>query len=107
MKKSTKFSPEVREHAMRMVPEVHPEYSSQWAAIQAIAPKIGCTTQTLCNWMRSMNVIPGSAMESARPRHGASKSWSARTGSSSGSTRSCVWQALFRKHPPNPTLKIP
>ena len=51
MKKSTKFSPEVREHAMRMVPEVHPEYSSQWAAIQAIAPKIGCTTQTLCNWV--------------------------------------------------------
>ena len=74
MKKSTKFFPEVRERAMRMVPEVRPEYSSQWAAIQAIAPKIGCTTQTLCNWMRSMNVIPGSAMESARPRHGTSRS---------------------------------
>ena len=52
MKKSTKFSPEVRERAVRMVPEVRPEYSSQWAAIQAIAPKIGCTTQTLCNWVR-------------------------------------------------------
>ena len=74
MKKSTKFSPEVRERAVRMVFEVRPEYSSQWAAIQAIAPKIGCTTQTLCNWVRCMNVIPGSAMGSARPRHGASRS---------------------------------
>ena len=51
MKKSTKFSPEVRERAVRMVFEVRPEYSSQWAAIQAIAPKIG-STQTLCNWVR-------------------------------------------------------
>ena len=39
MKKSTKFSPEVRERAVRMVFEVHPEYSSQWAAIQTIAPR--------------------------------------------------------------------
>ena len=47
MKKSTKFSPEVRERAVRMVFEVRPEYSSQWAAIQAIAPKIGCTIYLL------------------------------------------------------------
>ena len=58
-------------------------------------PKIGCTTQRLCNWVRRMNVIPGSATGSARPRHGASRSWSARFGNSSGSTRSYVWQALF------------
>ena len=49
MKKSTKFSPEVRERAVRMVFEVRPEYSSQWAAIQAIAPRSaarhrGCAT---------------------------------------------------------------
>lgn len=52
MKKSTKFSPEVRERAVRMVFESCSEYGSQWAAIESIAPKIGCSTQTLCNWMR-------------------------------------------------------
>lgn len=52
MKKSTKFSPEVRERAVRMVFESRSEYGSQWAAIESIAPKIGCSTQTLCNWVR-------------------------------------------------------
>lgn len=52
MKKSTKFSPEVRERAVRMVLGSRSEYGSQWAAIESIAPKIGCTAQTLCNWVR-------------------------------------------------------
>ena len=51
-KKPTKFSPEVRERAVRMVFESRGEYGSQWAAIESIAPKIGCSTQTLCNWVR-------------------------------------------------------
>lgn len=51
-KKPTKFSPEVRERAVRMVFESRSEYGSQWAAIESIAPKIGCSTQTLCNWVR-------------------------------------------------------
>lgn len=50
--KSPKFSPEVRERAVRMVFESRSEYGSQWAAIESIAPKIGCSTQTLCNWVR-------------------------------------------------------
>jgi len=52
MKKSTKFSPEVRERAVRMVFESRSEYGSQWGAIESIAPKIGCTTETLRNWVR-------------------------------------------------------
>ena len=52
MKKSTKYSPEVRERAVRMVCESRSEYGSQWAAIESIAPKIGCTTETLRNWVR-------------------------------------------------------
>jgi len=52
MKKSTKFSPEVRERAVRLVFESRAEHASQWAAIAAIAPKIGCSAQTLCNWVR-------------------------------------------------------
>lgn len=42
MNKSNKFSPEVRERAVRMVQEHRAEYPSLWAAIESIAPKIGC-----------------------------------------------------------------
>lgn len=47
MTKSNKFSPEVRERAVRMVQEHRGEYPSLWAAIESIAPKIGCVPQTL------------------------------------------------------------
>ena len=52
MKKSTKYSPEVRERAVRMVFEHRSEHESQWAAIVSIAGKIGCTAQTLHTWVR-------------------------------------------------------
>jgi transposase-like protein len=52
MKKTTKFSPEVRERAVRMVFEQRGEHGSQWAAIESIAGKIGCSAQTLSNWVR-------------------------------------------------------
>lgn len=48
----TKYSAEVRERAVRMVREHQGEYGSQWAAIESIAGKIGCSAQTLCNWVR-------------------------------------------------------
>ena len=47
MNKSNKFSPEVRERAVRLVLEHRREYPSLWAAIESIAPKIGCVPQTL------------------------------------------------------------
>lgn len=52
MRKSVKFSPEVRERAVRMVLEHRGEHESQWAAVVSIAGKIGCTAQTLLNWVR-------------------------------------------------------
>jgi len=52
MSKSQRFSPEVRERAVRMVQEHQGEYESQWAAVVSIAGKIGCTPQTLLNWVR-------------------------------------------------------
>ncbi|KON79314.2 IS3 family transposase [Azoarcus sp. PA01] len=52
MKKTTKFSPEVVERAVRMVFEAKDQYESQWAAIVSIAAKIGCTAETLRRWVR-------------------------------------------------------
>ncbi|WP_421642644.1 IS3 family transposase [Escherichia coli] len=52
MTKKTLFSPEVRQRAVRMVLESQGEYDSQWAAICSIAPKIGCTPETLRVWVR-------------------------------------------------------
>ena len=59
MKKSSKFSPEVRERAVRMVQEQRGEYPSLWAAIESIAPKIGCVPQTLLEWVKQSEVDSG------------------------------------------------
>ena len=59
MKKSTKFSPEVRERAVRMVQEHRGEYPSLWATIESIAPKIGCVPQTLNEWVRRSEIDSG------------------------------------------------
>ncbi len=47
-----KYSPEVRDRAVRLVLEHEEEYASQWAAIGSIAEKIGCTAETLRKWVR-------------------------------------------------------
>ncbi len=52
MRQSKRYSPEVRERAVRMVFEHQGEYASQWAAIGSIAGKFGCTAETLRNWVR-------------------------------------------------------
>ena len=58
-KKSNQFSPEVRERAVRMVREHRGEYPSLWAAIESIAPKIGCVPQTLHDWVKREEVDSG------------------------------------------------
>ena len=52
MSTSKRYSPEVRERAIRLVFEHEAEYDSQWAAIGSIAEKIGCTAETLRKWVR-------------------------------------------------------
>ena len=60
MKKANQYSAEVRERAVRMVLEHTEEYASQWAAIQSIAQKIGCSGETLRNWVRQSERDAGS-----------------------------------------------
>jgi len=59
MNKSNKFSPEVRERAVRLVQEHRGEYPSLWLAVESIAPKIGCVPQTLLTWVKRHEVDNG------------------------------------------------
>ena len=52
MNTSKRYPPELRQRAVRLVFEHAPEHESQWAAIQSIAAKIGCTPETLRKWVR-------------------------------------------------------
>ncbi|KVV54299.1 transposase [Burkholderia territorii] len=58
-KKASKFSPEVRERAVRLVREQRSEHPSMWAVVESIAPMIGCTPQTLLDWVKRNEVDRG------------------------------------------------
>lgn len=59
MDKKTRYSPEIRERAVRLVFEQQKEYDSQWSAIGSIAGKIGCTPETLRKWVRRAEIDQG------------------------------------------------
>lgn len=56
---SKRYSKEVRERAVRLVGQSLSQYDSEWAAITAIASKIGCTAETLRKWVRQSEVDAG------------------------------------------------
>jgi transposase len=58
-KTTNKFSPEVRARAVRLVVEHEGEHPSRWAAVVSIASKIGCTPQTLLDWLKKAEVDRG------------------------------------------------
>ena len=59
MSKQNRYSPEVRERAVRMVLDHENEYNSRWAATVSIATKIGCTPETLRKWLMRAEVDSG------------------------------------------------
>ena len=59
MARKSKFSPEVRERAVRLVFEHKSEYGSEWEAIGSIAAKLGCTAETLRKWVRRAEIDSG------------------------------------------------
>ena len=59
MTSTKRFPPEVHERAVRLVFDQEREHNSQWACIEAIAPKIGCTPQTLRAWVKQAEVDEG------------------------------------------------
>ncbi len=59
MKKQNQFSPEVKERAIRLVQEHRQEYPSLWAAVESIAPKIGCVPSTLLEWVKRSDIDNG------------------------------------------------
>ena len=59
MTRTGRYSPAVRERAVRMVLEHERDHNSQWSAIVSIASKIGCTPETLRKWVRRTEIDTG------------------------------------------------
>ncbi len=59
MSKVKRYSPEVRERAVRMLFEHEKDYESRWSALASIASKIGCTAETLRSWVKQSEIDTG------------------------------------------------
>ena len=59
MSRTSKYSPEVKERAVRMVVEHESEYGSRWAAVKSIASKIGCSAEVLRRWIQQAEADQG------------------------------------------------
>ena len=92
-KTSNRFSPEVRARAEHMVLAHQADYASQWAALQSIAPKFGCTAEALRKWVRREERDTGQVRPATNLR--ASRLWNGRTVSFGKRTRSFARRALF------------
>ena len=88
MSKTRKFSPEVRERAVRLFQEQRPEHPSQWAALCSIAAKIGCTAETLRRWVHQSEKDEGVRDGVSTDERQRLKNWSGKIVNSNEPTRS-------------------
>jgi transposase-like protein len=86
--KSKRYSPEVKERAVRMVLESRPDHPSLWSAVESIAQKIGCVPQTLLEWVRKHDVDSGTRDGVTPKNESGSRLWNARTRSCAARTKS-------------------
>ena len=89
-KRTPPYSPEVRERAVRMVFDHQGEHASPYEAIRSIAQKIGCSGETLRNWVRQAERDQGLRAGPTPMSASASRLWSGRTASCARPTRSCA-----------------
>ena len=69
-KTTNKYSPEVRERAVRMVFDNQGQHDSRWSAIMSISAKIGCAPQTLNEWVKKAEVDRGERFRGGKWRRG-------------------------------------
>src|SRR3954454_6743369 len=98
-KTTNKFLPEVRDRAVRMVLDHADEHPSRRAAVTSIAAKIGCTPQTLHNWVKKFEIDSGQRAGVPTEMAEKLKAWNGRTGSFDKPTRSCARRALIVRWP--------
>ena len=87
---SPKYSPEVRERAVRMVFEHEGDHASQWAAIGSIAAKIGCNAETLRGWVGRPSATRGNGPGRPATTGSGSRHWSGKSANCARPTRSCA-----------------
>ena len=97
MSKTNKYSPEVRERAVRLVQEARKDYPSLWSAVESIAPKIGCAAVTLHDWVKKHEIETGVRDGVPAAERERIKALEREVKECAKPTRFCGWRARFSR----------